>query len=99
MAFRRLFLLIFAAAGVLAVAFPGTLSRLARLVGVGRGTDLLLYVLVVVFIGSLAMHSRRAAELARMITLTTRRVAILEAEAELRNATPGRAEPQSGAEQ
>ncbi|MCL1869591.1 MAG: DUF2304 domain-containing protein [Promicromonosporaceae bacterium] len=85
MAFRRLFLLAFAVASVLAIAFPEALTAIARAVGVGRGADLLLYALVVAFIGSLAMQSRRATELARMITLTTRRVAILEAEAQLRD--------------
>ncbi|MCL2465327.1 MAG: DUF2304 domain-containing protein [Micrococcales bacterium] len=82
MAFRRLFLIAFAAAAAGAILFPPALTRLARLLGVGRGTDLLLYVLVVTFIGSLAMQSRRAFEMSRRITLTTRRLAILEAEIE-----------------
>lgn len=83
LAFRRLFLLAFAVASVVAVVFPQVLTRLARVVGVGRGADLLLYALVVAFIGSLAMQSRRATELARMVTLTTRRLAIIEAERDL----------------
>lgn len=36
-------------AGVLAVLWPDALTRVANVVGVGRGTDLLLYGLVVVF--------------------------------------------------
>ncbi len=83
MAFRRLFLLAFAAAAVFAILFPHVLTQLAQLFGVGRGADLLLYALVVAFVGSLAMQSRRATELGRMITLNTRRLAILEAETEL----------------
>lgn len=35
--------------GVFAVVAPGQVSRLAQLVGVGRGTDLVLYALVVAF--------------------------------------------------
>ena len=80
MAFRRMFLLLFAAAGVAAVVFPDTITWVARQFGVGRGADLLLYLLVIVFIGNLAMQSRRATELGRKITLTTRRLAIAEAE-------------------
>jgi small membrane protein len=41
--------LLFLMFGVLAVLQPDALSMLARLVGVGRGTDLLLYSLVVAF--------------------------------------------------
>ncbi|GAB2454299.1 DUF2304 domain-containing protein [Xylanimonas ulmi] len=93
MAFRRLFLLVFAIASMVAIAFPNLLSRFAQLLGVGRGADLLLYALVVAFIGSLAMNSRRATELARMITLTTRRLAILEAETSTPLNAPGPARP------
>jgi len=75
-----MFLLLFAGIGVVAVLFPGTITWVANQIGVGRGADLLLYVLVIVFIGNLAMQSRRATELGRKITLTTRRLAIAEAE-------------------
>ena len=88
MAFRRLFLLAFAAASVLAILFPHVLTRIAQWFGVGRGADLLLYALVIAFVGSLAMQSRRATELGRMITLNTRQLAILQAEAELRREGP-----------
>ncbi len=78
-AFRRLFLVLFAVSAAIAVLFPNLLTTIANALGVGRGTDLLLYMLVVVFIGSLAMASRRASELARRITLVTRELALLEA--------------------
>lgn len=78
-AFRRLFLVLFAVSATIAVLFPNSLTALANMLGVGRGTDLLLYALVVVFIGSLAMASRRASELSRRITLVTRELALLEA--------------------
>jgi len=81
MAFRRMFLIAFAAIATAAVIFPQLMTTVASWFGVGRGADLLLYLLVVAFIGSLAMQSRRAAELNRRITLLNRRVAILEAEA------------------
>ncbi|HEY1572329.1 MAG TPA: DUF2304 domain-containing protein [Pseudonocardiaceae bacterium] len=40
---------LFLAFGVVAVLFPDTTSRLSQLIGVGRGADLLLYLLVVAF--------------------------------------------------
>jgi hypothetical protein len=43
LAIRRILLVALAVFGVLSVLFPGVWTRLARLVGVGRGTDLLLY--------------------------------------------------------
>lgn len=41
--------LIFVAFGLTAVLWPTGVSRVAKMVGVGRGTDLLLYALVVAF--------------------------------------------------
>lgn len=64
-------------AGVLAVIFPGILQRLADVVGVTRGTDLMLYVLAVVliyFVGSTTARFReqevRLVRLAREVALT-----------------------------
>ena len=48
---RRLLILAFAAFAIAAVAFPSLLTRIAGLVGVGRGTDLLLYATVMVLLG------------------------------------------------
>jgi hypothetical protein len=79
MAFRRLFLVLFVVASAAAILFPAALSRIANALGVGRGTDLLLYILVIAFIGSLAMASRRATELGRKLTVVTRELALLEA--------------------
>lgn len=79
MAFRRLFLLLFVVGSAAAILFPGVLTRVANAVGVGRGTDLLLYILVIAFIGSLAMASRRATEQGRKLTLVTRALALQEA--------------------
>ena len=82
MAYRRLLLLMFVVVSAFAIVFPHYLSSLASWLGVGRGTDLLLYVLVVVFIGSLAMQSRRAAELGHKLTLITRAQALEKARAD-----------------
>jgi len=50
LAIRRILLLLATLAAVVAIAFPELVNGLANLVGVGRGTDLVLYVLVVVFV-------------------------------------------------
>ena len=49
MAFRRLFLLLFVIGSGAAILFPHMLTRFANLIGVGRGTDLLLYVLCLLY--------------------------------------------------
>ena len=48
MAVKRLLVVIGFATGSLAVLYPEAVTFVAQLVGVGRGTDLVLYVLVVV---------------------------------------------------
>lgn len=80
-AIRRLLLLGFVAAAVLAVMFPAFLTMLAQAVGVGRGTDLLLYALVIAFVSYIATSHRRANALARKITLLTRELGLSEARA------------------
>ncbi len=44
---------------VIAIIAPDITNRLAHLVGVGRGADLLLYVLTVVFLANLLMQYMR----------------------------------------
>jgi hypothetical protein len=62
--------------GVLAVLFPDSTTRVATLVGVGRGTDLVLYALCVAFLFvTIALYLRlnemhdRYVELARRLAL------------------------------
>jgi hypothetical protein len=80
LALRRLTLLLAFVAAVLAVIFPGLINDVANLLGVGRGTDLVLYALVVVFVGnslSVAAHNR---QLNREITVLARAIALRDAE-------------------
>lgn len=80
LAIRRLTYGVLLMGAILAVLFPQWLSQLARWVGVGRGTDLLLYGVVLVFIShSMASKSRHAATDQRL-TLLARQMAINEAE-------------------
>jgi hypothetical protein len=70
--------LVVAAAGI-SVLFPNALTRVAELVGVGRGADLLLYVLVVTFMLVSVVLFRRIGALERRYTALARAVAVAEA--------------------
>jgi small membrane protein len=76
LAARRMGLTLVMGCGIIAVLTPSIVSRLANLVGVGRGTDLVLYVFVVaslfVWIGlyrRLHEMEERFVDLARQIAL------------------------------
>lgn len=79
LAIRRILLLLTTLAGIVAIAFPELVNQVANLVGVGRGTDLVLYVLVVVFIGNSVTTSIRHRQLEREVTRLARTVAISNA--------------------
>jgi hypothetical protein len=78
-AIRRLLLVGFVIVAVLSVLYPEWLSYLANLLDVGRGTDLLLYALVIAFMSYIATSHRRANMLSRKITLLTRELSLAEA--------------------
>jgi len=96
-AIRRLLLVGFVIAAVLAILFPEALTFVANLLDVGRGTDLLLYALVIAFVSFIATSHRRANQLERKITVLTRELSLAEARLErvddsvvqLENAEPG----------
>lgn len=79
LAIQRLLLLGFVLIAILSVLFPTWLSWLANLLGVGRGTDLLLYGLLVVFLVFVYTQYRRNVDLNRRITQLSRRIALDEA--------------------
>jgi hypothetical protein len=66
-------------AAVLSVVFPNKLTWVANKVGVGRGADLLLYVLTVVFMLVTVVLFRRLAELEHKYVALARALAIREA--------------------
>jgi hypothetical protein len=76
LAIRRIVLLLTTLAGIIAIAFPELVNELANLLGVGRGTDLILYALVVVFIGNSISSSIRHRQLEREVTQLARALAI-----------------------
>jgi small membrane protein len=77
---KRVALVLFAVANVYAVMRPDDLSALARLVGVGRGTDLVLYALVVAFMAGMFSFYQRFRVVDRRYTELARTVALREAE-------------------
>ncbi|WP_435743804.1 DUF2304 domain-containing protein [Microbacterium sp. PMB16] len=79
LAIRRLLMGLFVVVAVLSVLFPQWLSWLASLVGVGRGTDLVLYGLIVMFLAFVYSQYRRNIALQRQLTLLARKIALLEA--------------------
>lgn len=70
-----------AAGWITAVLYPDLLTRLGNVLGVGRGTDLLLYVLVVVFTFTTVGFYQRVRQLDDQITQLTRALALVEHQA------------------
>lgn len=90
LAVRRLLGVLVLGLGLVAILFPAAVTWLANRVGVGRGTDLLLYVLVIAFLFvSVALYQRLSDLEARYVALA-RRLAIAEAE----TAKPGAGWPE-----
>ncbi|GAA1485853.1 DUF2304 domain-containing protein [Brachybacterium fresconis] len=79
LAVRRLLIIAFAVFAVATVLFPSVLSRVANLVGVGRGADLLLYATVLVLLGFLALQEARTKAAEKRTTYLARRLALDEA--------------------
>jgi hypothetical protein len=79
LAVRRLSMLAILGLGVLTVAFPDITTATADSVGVGRGTDLVLYVFVVVFVGNSIFNAAKFRHHERDLTKLARALAIRDA--------------------
>jgi hypothetical protein len=77
-AIRRIGLVFFGAFAVTSVIVPGIWNALASFVGVGRGTDLLLYGTILVLLGYMATSYIRFRELENRFTKLARRIALDE---------------------
>jgi small membrane protein len=77
---KRIALVVFAVANVYAVMRPNDLTAIAHALGVGRGTDLVLYALVVAFMAGVFSMFQRFRVVDRRYTELARTVAIREAE-------------------
>lgn len=79
LALKRIYAIVFVAAAIFAIVFPGTLTTIANFFGIGRGTDLLLYLFIVaVLIFAVATVRAKARSDARVSELA-RAVALMEA--------------------
>jgi hypothetical protein len=79
LALRRLAMVGLLVLTVLAVVFPESVTAVAHVLGVGRGTDLLLYGLIVVFIGNSLVVQRRQRKSDIELTKLARLIAIQNA--------------------
>jgi hypothetical protein len=77
-AVRRLGLLLFAGFAVVSILFPDLWNRIARVAGVGRGTDMVLYALVVAFLSFTVTTYLRFRDLETRYTKLARRLALDE---------------------
>jgi hypothetical protein len=81
LALRRVAGLAIAVAGVGAVLWPSSTTVVANAVGVGRGTDLVLYVLVMVFVYYAVAMAQRVHQLEHKLIELTRALALSRPEA------------------
>lgn len=79
-AIRRVGLLTFTALAVFSILSPGVWTRAAHLLGVGRGTDLILYGLVLAFLSSTVTSYLRFRDLEYRYTKLARRIALDESD-------------------
>ncbi len=76
LAIRRLGMMVIILFAFFAVLFPSLLNELATRVGVERGINLLVYVLVLAFFVQMATSYRRDSEADKRLTLLARAVAL-----------------------
>ena len=79
LAIRRIMLMIFAMAAALSIFFPDMLTQVAGFLGIGRGTDLVLYAAIVCFFIFMATTYHRFRNMETSITSLSRRIALDEA--------------------
>ncbi|MGV8972738.1 MAG: DUF2304 domain-containing protein [Rhodoglobus sp.] len=79
-AVRRIFMLIFIVAAASSVFFPQVWTYAANAVGVGRGADLLLYFMVLTFLGFVATTYRRFRQNEEQLTELARQLALARAD-------------------
>jgi hypothetical protein len=78
-AWKKLIMVALAAVAVTSILYPQLTTTVANFVGVGRGTDLVLYLLVAVFLYVTLGFYLRFRDLERQLTVLARRLAIDEA--------------------
>ena len=82
LAMRRIFLFLAILGGMIVVVAPGWLTAISSAVGIGRGPDLLLYALIIVFLLNVISDHKRTVELSRANTRLARAITLSEARIE-----------------
>jgi hypothetical protein len=85
----KVFLLLFVVAGVVAILDPAALTRVAHWVGVGRGTDLLLYATVVAFVFVTLVVYLRLKDYEKRLVKLARHIALAESSLQYQAGAPG----------
>ncbi len=80
LAIRRVLLMVFAIAAALSIFFPEMLTKVATFLGVGRGTDLVLYATIVCFFVFMSTTYQRFRVMETTMTKLSRRIALDETE-------------------
>lgn len=78
-AWIKILAILFVLLAIIAVISPNVTNNIARFVGVGRGADLLLYLLTLAFIFNMLSTYIQEKRLQKRIVLLARKIAILEA--------------------
>jgi hypothetical protein len=81
LALRRAAGMVVVLVGIVAVLWPELTTTVANAVGVGRGTDLVLYLFVMVFAYTAAATAQRIHRLEHAVTVLTRELALSRPEA------------------
>ncbi len=79
LALKRIFAILFVIAAALAILFPNALTAVANVLGIGRGTDLLLYIFIVAVLAFAVAVIRAKARSDARVTQLARAVALMEA--------------------
>lgn len=82
LALKRLTAIVFAVGALLAIFFPGALTWVANILGIGRGADLLLYTFIVAGLLFAVSSVRARARQDARVTELARAVALMEARRE-----------------
>ncbi|MEL0626269.1 DUF2304 domain-containing protein [Salinibacterium amurskyense] len=79
LAVRRMLVFLAVIGGVVVILSPGLLTAVANAVGIGRGTDLLLYGFIVAFLLYVVTDFKRSTQLSRANTQLARQLTLAEA--------------------
>jgi hypothetical protein len=79
LAIRRLLLMVFALAAAVSIFIPEILTSVAQFFGIGRGTDLVLYALILCFFVFMSTTYQRFRQSETALTRLARRIALDEA--------------------